>query len=214
MANKKLIMWYKEFIKKIISIKKLKYEHWGFIIGSSILFLSWIVDKNYQSSYQETKEGLQRSQLVVDIEEVHRSLYDLAYAQEIRKQPCDSFLLAFAALGQTRTKINLYTWGLGRVNENSKAYDTMVAVKNTIIQISEESMLSRNYKKLFEAHALVSKVFVNNYMQNDKKFTDKYGEVKLALARWNSIFKWLYAIGTILLGVSYVIEKTRSVKTE
>lgn len=184
--------------------RKLTLEHWGTIVGSLILFSSWIVDKNYQSEWAATRDKLQRSQLVVDIEEVHRSLYDLAYLHELKKQPVDSFSLAVAALGQTRTKLNLYTWGVGRVTDNADEYQQMIATKRQIIEISEYSLLTSDYKKLFEAHDIVTKVFTKNYMKNDASFSDKIDVVNQEQDKWDKRFFWLYVVGSFVLGVSYI----------
>ena len=193
--------------EKTMWFKKLTFQHWGTIVGSLILFFSWIVEKEYKSNWEEKRDELRRSQLVIDIEEVNRSIYDLEFLHELSKQPIDSFSLANAALGQTRTKLNLYTWGVARVSENSEESSKMMAAKRVIIEISEKSLIAGNYQKIFEAHNFVSDVFAKNYMKNDNSYSDKVDEVNAERDKWSRIFFWLYILGSALLGASYIYGK-------
>jgi len=47
-----------------------------------MIFSSWLVENQAQSKWIEEKDNLKRSQLGIDIEEVHRSIYELAYVHE------------------------------------------------------------------------------------------------------------------------------------
>ena len=59
--------------------KRLKIYTWLTILGGFIIFWSWIVQNHYKAKWDDKIQMLQRTQLVVDIEEVHRSFWERAF---------------------------------------------------------------------------------------------------------------------------------------
>ena len=190
--------------------RRLSWSDYLTILGGVILFGSWIAQNKFQVEWDDKIRMLERSQLVIDIEEVHRSLWELSYNVEIRNQPVDSLHLAIAALGVTRSRMDLYTWGIARVSENSVTNSQMMQAKRLIDEKSRQSLLQGDLKPVFDAFQFINEAFTKNYMNIDRNFDTKLNEVRTNQRFWNVIFFRSYIIGSTLLGIGFILGKLTS----
>lgn len=192
--------------------KKLSLVNWLSIIGGLILFSSWIVEKNKQSKWSEEKDSLKRSQLVIDIAENQRVTLETAYFNEIRKSDSDEMLIAFYQKGLTRNYLNLLTWSKGRVSESPKEYSSLMASKKKIIKENLTFFRNGKFEKIKSNFTNVAEYFGTNFMKLDADFSDKYDLVEENENYWNKVFSLLYILGSLLIGLSYLLEHTKEKK--
>ncbi|MET0946320.1 MAG: hypothetical protein ABWY22_12985 [Flavobacterium sp.] len=194
----------------IETIKKINNQTWIAILGGTILFLSWIVEKKYESNWSNEKQKLERSQLVIDITEVQRANYEVAYNIETQKDKQDLVLLTFIQIGLCRTYMNLLSWSKGRVSDDTENYKKIINSKREIDSANISNYNSGNYEIVNSNFELVKSVFEKKYLDLDNQFSVKVDEVDSKQNLWNIIFTILYVLGSILVGISFVIEKTSS----
>lgn len=187
--------------------KRLSKSTWLTIIGGSIIFWSWIAQNYNKVIWDDKVQLLQRSQLVVDIEEVHRSFWEKAFYDELRRIPLDTLGLANAAIKMTRSRLDLYTWGLARVSDDSVDNSVIMQAKYLIDSVSGLHLKNRNYRPIFNATNAIDTIFTKNYPKLNYKFFEKADEVRIEQERWQMIYIILYVFGSILLGFGYILKK-------
>lgn len=187
--------------------KHLGLSFWLTMLGGVIIFGSWLAQNQFKAKWDDKILMLQRSQLVVDVGEVNRSIWEIAYYNEYRRKPTDMFGLAKAALELTKAELDLYTWGIARVSEDPTTISKMMDAKHMIDTTARQDLLNGNYEHIFEAFKFVNKQFEMNYMKLDQNFSDKVDEVRRTQDFWQTIFMVLYAVGSILLGGAYLKER-------
>ncbi|HEU4789655.1 MAG TPA: hypothetical protein VFS71_08230 [Flavobacterium sp.] len=192
----------------IKTIKKINNQTWIAILGGTILFLSWIVEKKFESNWINEKQKLERSQLVIDITEVQRANYEVAYNVEAKKEKQDLVVLTFIQVGLCRTYINLLSWSKGRITDDAENYKKIINSKREIDSTNISSYNSGNYEKVHYNFEFVKSFFEKNYLDLDNQFSVKVDEVDAKQNLWNIIFTLLYVLGSLLVGVSFVLEKT------
>ncbi len=197
----------KEQRNQKICFCRLKLYNWLTIWGGIIILTSWIVEKGFQSKWVNEVEKLKRSQLVIDITENQRSTLEVAYLIEIQKQQKDTFLLASLQQRLARVYLDLLTWGIGRVTEDTSQYSLVIQIKRIIDVNNGVCLNKKKYTSINSNFNLVTGVFRNFYMKLDKDFSDRVSLVNSKESLGFNIFASLYILGTILLGISYIIEQ-------
>ncbi len=198
MQKKKVLKWY----------NKLGRVSWLTMIGGIIIFASWIVDKKLQSKWTDQKEFLKRSQLVIDITEVSRSTYELAYYEQVRKNSIDSIQVSFIQLNLARVYLNLLSWSKGRISDDADNYSKLISSKRKIFEDNQRALLANDYKGISRTFNMVAALFAQDYMELDNKYSTLVGEVNDKEDFWGSVFISLYILGSIVLGIAFIIEKT------
>ena len=198
MKKKKVLKWY----------NKLGRVSWLTMIGGIIIFASWIVDKKLQSKWTDQKEFLKRSQLVIDITEVSRSTYELAYYEQVRKNSIDSIQVSFIQLNLARVYLNLLSWSKGRISDDADNYSKLISSKRKIFEDNQRALLANDYKGISRTFNMVAALFAQDYMELDNKYSTLVGEVNDKEDFWGSVFISLYILGSIVLGIAFIIEKT------
>lgn len=191
---------------------KLKLNSWLTIIGGIIIFTSWIIENKFQSKWAHEKENLKRSQLVIDITENQRSIYEVAYMNECQRQQKDTLLLASYQQRLARVYMDLLSWSKGRVSDDATKYYEIINSKRQIDEQNRKCLKEGDYKTISSNFNIVAAVFGEVYMKLDNDFSDKMDIVNENEEYWTLVFTTLYILGSILLGISYVVEQLR--KTE
>jgi hypothetical protein len=193
----------------IETLKKINKQMLLAIIGGITLFSSWIVEKKYESEWVNKKQNLERSQLVIDITEVRRSNYEVAYNIEAQKKNQDITTITFIQVGLCRTYMDLLSWSKGRITDDSGKYNKIVQLKKEIDEENINSFKSGNYNQVHLNFDMVKATFEAEYLKLDNNFATKVDEVDSNQKFWNNIFTSLYFLGSILVGISFILEKTK-----
>jgi len=192
-------------------LKKLRLTHWLTIIGGLTLFSSWFVERNFQNNWTDQKENLKRSQLVIDITEVNRSTYELAYYAEVQKPKIDTPIVAFIQQRLARVYLDLLTWSKGRVTDDAKGYNVLINAKRQIDEDNRKYLSTHEYVKISKSFNNISQVFGKTYMSLDNEYSDKVDLVNENEKYWSDRFSFLYILGSVILGIAFIVEKTKGV---
>lgn len=195
-----------KFLNIIIGYKKLTFANWLTIIGGIVIFISWLVERNFQTKWTDEKEKLKRSQLVIDITETRRSILEVSYFSEVMKKPIDSLHVAFLQQRLAQTYLDLLTWSKGRVTDKSDDYLNLIKSKQKIVEENQTCFINDNYEKIDSNFNLVVTVFGINYTQLDKEFSNKFQLVQEKEDLWANLFTFLYVLGSSVLGLSFILE--------
>jgi len=187
--------------------KQFGWSFWLTIIGGIILFAAWVAQNHYKAKWDGEIQKLQRSQLVIDIEEVNRSVWEQAYLVESQRKPINKFLLAKAELELTRAYLDLYTWSVARVSDNSVNNSKMMEVKHMIDTTARQDLREGNYQHISQAFYFVSGQFGKYYMNLDRSFSAKVDEVSRIQENWQKVFMGSYIVGSIMLGWAFILER-------
>lgn len=185
--------------------KKLKASNYLTIVGGFVIFLSWVVERQLELKWASERERLNRSQLVIDIAENRRALYEVALINEFQKSDPDTVLLTAYKLCLTRSYLDLLVWSHGRVTDNIDEYSALVHSKRTVDEQNRNSWINSNYIKINENYNSVSKTFEQTYEVFDDEFLNKIESVNNKESFWAKVFTSLYVLGSILLGISYLV---------
>ena len=188
-----------------LSAPKFTLTNWIVILGSIIIFASWIVEKQLQSKWKEEKERLNRSQLVIDVTENRRANYEIALINEVQKDEKDELIIATCQQRLIRTYLDLLTWSKGRVSNDIDEYNRLIDSKREIDEQTRIAILKNDYTLISNYFELVFHVFNKTYMVLDNDFLTQVSIVNENEKWWTNIFMLLYIVGSILLGVSYVM---------
>jgi|GEM_PF-6149314 len=195
----------KQKVKEIKLIKKFTVENWLIILGSSIMFFSWIAEKNFHSQWQSEKERLKNSQFLIEIRENSKANYEIALISEIQKEKSDEFLIANYQCRLSRIYMDLLSWSDGRVSTDIDKYNQLLESKYKVDEQNRESLLNGNYQIINNNFNNIVNVHKEVFASLDNEFINKVNEANDNLRVWTNRFIILYILGSICLGASYII---------
>ena len=184
------------------SIRKFTLKNWFIIAGSIIIFVSWIVEKQFLQSRQDEKERIKRSQLVINITENHRAINELGYF-EYQKEKNDSLI----AIYQQRLAIdylNLIIWSIGRNGNDEDKFNKWIDYREKVVEHISNSLNQEDYITINAQFLAVIQHFKKEYVDLDNEFTDKVEMVNSNVRMGTSIFMILYIMGSAFLGLGYI----------
>src|SRR5262245_23868713 len=116
--------------------------------GTAALVYSWSNEKQKLARASEEVNRLQRSQLVIDIDQVARDQWIIALNQELSKSEPNQDVLAVAANAAVR---NFVTWQSHmemRVATSSAEYQQTIASRTAIVVQAQKYADGKNYTAL------------------------------------------------------------------
>jgi hypothetical protein len=176
------------------------------VLGGIILFSSWLVEKKFQFKWNEEKEQLKRSQLVIDISESQKTICEFAYISELRKKPADTLLLSFYQQRLSRVYMDMLNWSKVRVSGNTAEYSDLNHSRKLIDSINKASFVNKDYGTINTNFTGVAAAFDKSYLRLDNDFSKKYDQVISTADKWDLVFTILYILGSVLVGLGYVFE--------
>jgi len=187
------------------STRKFTLKNWLTIFGSVIIFASWIAEKKFKSEWKNEIERLNLSQLIIEIAENRKHVYEIAYLNETQSERKDTSLIAFYEQKLIRTFLDLFTWSKGRISNDSEEKNQLINEKRKIVDVTRDSLIAGNYKVVNQYFIKVFEVMINDYSQLDNQFFIEYDRVKRNERIWTNIFISFYILGSVLLGTSYIV---------
>src|SRR6266850_6073007 len=175
--------------------------------GTLALIYSWSYEKHQLARASEEVSRLQRSQLVIDIDEVARDQWIIAFDQELSKSEPSHDVLAVTANGAV---VNLITWQSHmemRVAKSPAEYQQTIAARKAIVAQAQRYADAKNYSelaKILQAFQEMSRAS-NSTSRLDEAFfaqvnaaNDKVAEIEATMRLW-------YIVGTAALLLSSVL---------
>src|SRR5215210_1128320 len=99
---------------------------WITVLGASLIFASRIRQNYFKSNWTTERNRLERSQLVLDIEQGRANLWELALSQELNKEKPDEDVLLLTARQVIETEMLLSSWSEGRLAKDADKYGNIL----------------------------------------------------------------------------------------
>lgn len=188
------------------------------IIGTSGLTYAWVRQNHELIHAYEESTRLQRSQLVIDLDEIARDQWLIAFNQEVGKEkPSDDALITDAE-GSVEAVLMWQTHMAGRVAESSDEYNEILKARGELREKAAKLREVKDYKGLIELLHKLAEPSRNQQMiaSLDKKFAasvkaanDKVAEIEGSMSLWYVVGTTFLLFSSILASVSLEITLRR-----
>src|SRR6266511_236711 len=95
-------------------------------LGGAIIFTSWLIQNYYRSLWTEEIAYLEKTQFLIEIEELKASQWQIQLHLESKRQPPNKSLYSSAAYNYIRSVSTLIAWEEARVLERSNQMNPIV----------------------------------------------------------------------------------------
>lgn len=197
-----------------LNLIDLKTHQYLTILGGSILFLSWIVERNIKQNWTDAKENHLQSLINSSFRQVQRLTAETTYYDAIKKEEIDSGQVAFSQAAIMDIYLGLLDAYYIKKEENLSDYKNFKANERRIIGENKQLIRNGQYHKINESYNGVEDVFRKNFGPMRKKHQNHLNEIIRSEAKWNNIFILLYVIGSLLLGLGYLKNATDNAKNQ
>jgi len=176
-------------------------------LGTAALVYSWSYEKQELARASEEVNRLQRSQLVIDIDEVARDQWIIAFNQELTKSEPNQDMLAVAAHSAL---VNLVTWQSHmemRVAQSAADYQNTIAARKAIVAQAQQYADAKNYSalaKVLQSFQEMSRAS-NSTSRLDDKFFAQVDAANAKVAAVEANMRWWYIVGTAMLLFSTIL---------
>jgi hypothetical protein len=182
------------------------------ILGTLILGYATVLQLTKAPETAETKNHLQRSQLVIDIAEGQRDQWLIALNQELTRNNPNRSMLAAAALESIKTNARWRSYLAMRTATSQEAYNAAISEREAIIAQAE------NLDKSGDVDGLVrmTRAFVtvmtnrNELAESDNLFFAQVDEANAIDAKLSIRIAASYVLGSIIMLVSSVASALQS----
>ena len=110
---------------------------WLTLMGSLMIFASWLTQNWLKVHWEGEKAKLERSQLAVDIEQNRTDEWTNTLWQELHKEKPSKEVLGLSALKIIETSSNLSAWIRGRLMDDPVAYSRIIQNKSNCRRMQE-----------------------------------------------------------------------------
>ncbi len=177
------------------------------VIGTAALIYSWSYEKQELARAYEEVNRLQRSQLVIDTDEVARDQWIIALNQEIGKSKPNQDVLAVTARGALVTLVRWQSHMEMRVAKSSAEYTQTIATREAIVAQAHRYADAKDYSGLVK---MLKNIQENLWASNstshlDDAFFAQVDEANAKVAEIEATMRWCYIAGTAALLLSSVL---------
>lgn len=177
-----------------------------FAFGMLLLFVSWISQNYFENKWANEIEHLSRIQIEVIREVSRRDAWLIEYNNQVNKEPQNRPLLAQAAYSLSTSSLNIMT---ALSAASGKTYDTNIVPifkkKKRVLEL-KELLDSKRYEKLIEKANQINEEYQSS-SNSPRKLMEAWIDALVNKDKWNYRFLWCYIIGSVLLGISWLIKQ-------
>ena len=171
------------------------------VAGTAALVYSWSVEKRELARVSEALNRLQRSQMVVNIDQLARDQWLIALNQELTKAEPNSDFLAVAANEALTNFVIWHSHMEMRVAGTSAESERVIAGRETAIAEAKRLEEARDYPKLLRMlqmlHAEARRS--NSTAILDRAFFSRVDQASAELARIEARMRLWFMLGTAML---------------
>jgi hypothetical protein len=174
------------------------------MIGTAALAYSWQMQNQELVKASDDVSRLQRSQMVVDIDEIQRDQWLIALDKDISSVKPDPELLSVEAREAFEATLVWETHMKGRVADSPIEYQNQLAQRDAILAQAEKLAEANDYKALTQALQGLTRNSKDLTRALDQKFFDEVDRATGKVASLESNMRGWYLIGTALLLLSSI----------
>lgn len=178
-----------------------------FAIGMLLLFGSWIAQNYNESKWTNQLEWLEHIQTRIMEHEKMRDIWMIEHNTRDTSEPRDLKPRAFAALRMSKRTLHIMTW-ITAVNKTYEIDATVLLNRKNRFDELQTLFDNNKYEELIEKNKLIIKEHNSQLTPSVVNgLNKKLATVRNRKDKWNFIFLWSYIIGTVLLGISWVMKQ-------
>ncbi|MDE5421345.1 hypothetical protein L3073_03920 [Ancylomarina sp. DW003] len=181
---------------------------WLGIIGSILIFLSWVYQNQLLSTATEERIKLENTQISIDLQEIRMEMWHKAYVEEKTKQNPDTQILLNTSFKTLQSYLNIIAWSSIRTRNDELDKQKDIKGKYLTLDTLTKWYQSKNLKALETDLGTVIKR--ENELRFEDQFANKYGkklvEIDLTVKLYTRLFIILFAIGSILIGLDFMLK--------
>jgi hypothetical protein len=170
--------------------------------GATILFASWIAQNYYQAKWADERIYLEKTQSLVEMEQGNASMWQIQLNLEGAKQPRNDGLLAVAAYNLILSLTKLIAWEESRVSGGAQR---PIEVKNFSHDVARRLLEKGDVEGLLNQLKLVNQAKQKFQKDLDAQYSEQMDRARQRMEEWNKRFLSLYVIGSLLLGMRYIL---------
>ena len=181
---------------------------WIAVLGSILIFVSWVFENKYANEATEERLRLERSQMAIDLQQIRMEQWQILYLQEKSKPDPDQKIVMAAAFKALQSYANLVSWSFARVRDAQSEAARDIQDKNQV-----QDNLIRRYKAgdvaaleedLKNVATIESQLGIAKKLS--EKFNEKYAKVTARKERITWIFLAAYVLGSVMVGVDFMLK--------
>ena len=182
---------------------------WLTLIGSLLIFASWLTQNWLKVRWENEKARLERSQLAVDIEQTRMDEWTNTLWQELHKEKPSREVLGLSALKIIETSSNLSAWIRGRLMDDPASYADVIQKKKALQSNARVMFEKGDYENVVKASQYLQLLMKDVDDEAMEHFGYRVSEVNRSQQSYDSIFLFAYIVGSALLAFEYVRKKLR-----
>lgn len=171
-------------------------------LGGATLFGAWIAQNRLQARWLEKRLYLERTQLLVQINQNTAEMWQIQLNLESTRQPQNEELLRSAAYNFVKSVTTLLAWEESRVTDGSVA---PIVVKDLSHALAKQLLDKRDLGGLLRLVDIAIRTKAQYQAELDQKYFQQMAESKESADIWNGRFHWCYIIGSVLFGVRWFL---------
>ncbi len=164
-------------------------------------------EKEELARASENVARLQRSQLVIDIDEVDKDQWIIAFTQERNKSQPNEQVLTVTARGAVSSVAMWESHMEMRVASSQAHFEQTIAARKAIIAKAQEYADAKNWTALADMFDNFDKLFrsSNALARLDQQFSAEVDAARTNVSRIEAEMRWWYVIGTAALLLSTIV---------
>lgn len=187
------------------------------IVGTFILGYATVLQLTRAPEIEETRNRLQRSQLIVDITEGQRDQWLIALNQELTRDKPNKSMLAEAAFESIQASARWRSYLAMRVANSQDAYRSAISEREGIISKAEGLKESGDTEGLLRMNREFTAAMKNRRElgQYDDRFFSNVYEAEAMSARISSRIATSYILGSVIMlisSVAYTVQSNQLLK--
>lgn len=178
---------------------------WCKFLGAILLIGSWIAQNYLMAERYDEMAYLERAQILISIEEGHFSEWLSVLLLEQKKEDPNSQILKDSALKAAQHQLNIITWAIARVT-NPNTHSKLLEDKDQLLKELEEEYEKNDPIYVIEKLSAITKFSNEKGIPLIKAANEMYADASSQGRKWNNLFLLLYLVGSILVGISVLID--------
>lgn len=178
-------------------------------IASCILFVAFLAQNVYSTQWASERARLERSQLVIDLEQTRRDYWLVLYESETSKAEANQRVLGLALENLLEANGNLLVWSSGRTMSSGTDYQQALDARNRTRTEAQQLRQSGDIQGLSALAARTSIATAIQMPLTDQRFFAAVDKVEERQKRWTQVFIWSYVCASLLFAGAYLRERWR-----
>jgi hypothetical protein len=188
-------------------LAKLRQLPWLYCIGSVLLFLSWLSEKQFEYDAKSRRENLDRLQIMMTgnhtIAQVWYSHIRLLDSQAEKNQEA----IAMASLFYMEFTLNVLQSAVAWDNDDLASRQAFAEFREQRLQTAKAAFRDKDFQQVIKTAAQLRALELQSAGILVPRNYKRYGELEADERRWNLRLRVSYILGALLIATALVRSK-------